>query len=167
MPALPKFTAIAACDPQGVIGNQGMLPWHCPEELQHFRHTTLHHVMLMGYKTYLSMPPRAFEYRTSIVFSTKHAVDPDRAKQVKGLDDLAQLYSENKDLLTKTQFVIGGAEIFELFFTQQLIEDAIISHMHQTCAGDTFCPLSHLTHWPQEILQQKPAYSVIRYSKKG
>lgn len=163
--AAAKFTAIAACDPQGVIGSGGTLPWHYPEDLKHFRSTTLGHTMVMGYKTFLSMPPQAFEGRTCFVFTKHHIVDKRLATQVSGLKELAQIYAKHPKLLEKTPFVIGGEEIFNLFFAHELVECALITHLQKSYEGDTFFPLNFIANWAKEILQSKPAFSIIKYLK--
>lgn len=161
---MPHFTALAACDPQGVMGRNGTLPWQCPEELRHFRQTTWDHVMIMGYKTFIAMPLTAFEGRQSFVFSKNHVVDPLVAKQVASIEELYQLYTAEPALLEKTSFVIGGSEIFELFFERGLVESALISFLKNSYEGDTFFPLHFLKGWRQEKIQEKAEFSVVRYS---
>ncbi|MBI2743905.1 MAG: dihydrofolate reductase [Chlamydiales bacterium] len=163
MPLLPKFTAIAACDPNGIMGRDGTLPWHYPEDLHHFRRSTLGHVMVMGYKTYLSMPPRAFEGRTSFVFTRSNSVDPAHATPVGGLEELAKAYSENRHLLEKTQFVIGGSEIFDLFFNESLIEYALITHVEKSYPGETLFPLKFLESALQESSEHLEELSIAKY----
>lgn len=161
---LPRFIAIAACDIRGVIGKNGTLPWHCPEDLQHFRKSTLGHVMIMGYKTFLSMPPRAFEGRTSFVFTKRHRIDNNVATQVNCLEELADIYSTSKHLLDKTQFVIGGETIFDLFFKHHLIGNALITHLHNSYEGDTYFPLRCLDGWVKETIQKNSEFSIVRHT---
>ena len=59
------FKAIAAMASNRVIGRNSRLPWHLPEELQHFRQTTLHQTLLMGRKTFESMGSRPLAQRTT------------------------------------------------------------------------------------------------------
>ena len=64
-----KITGLMACDPDGVIGNKGALPWSYPEDLSHFQRTTHGQVMIMGQKTFESTPMELLKNRFNIVFS--------------------------------------------------------------------------------------------------
>ena len=50
------FELIVACTPSGVIGNNNTIPWHIPEDLTHFRKITEGHIVIMGRKTFESLP---------------------------------------------------------------------------------------------------------------
>lgn len=159
-----KFIALAACDPKGVMGKEGALPWHCPEDLAHFRASTWGHVMLMGYSTYLSMPERAFEGRVAVVFTRKRQVRVcEHIFQVSGLEELKLFYHANAHLREKTQWVIGGAEIFHLFFSQRLIASAVMTYLNNSYCGDTIFPLHYLEGWSQEIIRETTDFSIIRH----
>lgn len=160
-----KFVAIAACDPQGVMGKNGDLPWHFSEDLSNFRRITLDNVMIMGYKTYLSMPVRAFEERTSFVFTKSHEINPKLATPVSSLAELIDLCSSQTYLTDKTYFVIGGGMIFELFFTHSLIESAIITHVKKSYEGDTYFPLHYLHLWPRKSVQETKEFLISTYCK--
>lgn len=159
-----NFVALAACDPQGIIGKEGRLPWHYPEELAHFRASTIGHVMLMGYTTYVSMPERAFQGRVAIVFTRSRRVRKcENIFQVSGLEDLMQLYETNPQFLEKIQWVIGGAEIFDLFFKKGLVQTAIMTYIKKFYEGDTFFPLHHLEHWPKEAIRETADFYIVRH----
>lgn len=160
-----KFVAVAACDPQGVIGKSGALPWHFPEDLNNFRRITLDNIMIMGYKTYLSMPVRAFKERISFVFTKSHKINPKLATPVSSLAELIDLCSSQKHLADKTCFVIGGGIIFELFFTHSLIESAIITHLKKSYEGDTYFPLHYLHLWQRKNMEETKEFSITAYCK--
>ena len=160
---LPRFIAIAALDSRGVIGLNGHLPWDVPEEKKHFRKSTEGHVIIMGHTTFLSMPRKTLVKRTSIVFSKRHSVDQSLALQVKSLEDLSKLYSEKPSFLKKKQFIIGGGEMFNLFFENNLIESAILTHFHTSYPGETYFPVDYLKTWPREVLSHHREFSIYRY----
>jgi dihydrofolate reductase len=54
----PRIGLIWAQARGGVIGKDGTMPWHLPEDLAHFKRTTLSHPVIMGRKTWESLPPR-------------------------------------------------------------------------------------------------------------
>lgn len=50
------ISIVVAMDEQGLIGSNGVMPWTCPMDLQHFKALTLHHDLIMGRKTYEGLP---------------------------------------------------------------------------------------------------------------
>jgi len=161
---LPKFTAIAACDPQGVIGKKGKLPWHYPADLEHFYRSTHGQVMIMGYNTFVSLPKRAFANRVCIVFTKNHQIDPSAATSVSSLADLERYYTSHPDLLQKTNFVVGGSSIFSLFFAKHLIAEALITHIHGSYEGDAYFPLQYLNGWHKKNLHTNQDFTIDLYT---
>ncbi len=141
---LPPFTAIAACDPNGVIGQAGGLPWHGPEDLKHFRNTTLSHVLVMGHRTF-----REFDGRTNILFTN--------------FEELEQKYALHQEWWDRENYVIGGAKTFISFFEKQLIQYALITHMKRSYEGDTILPLQLLDGWPGELLRETEEFRLVKY----
>jgi hypothetical protein len=64
-----KAIGIMAATKEGIIGKGNVLPWHYPEELEHFRSTTDGHTIIMGRKTYEAIPQGIFSSRKAIIFS--------------------------------------------------------------------------------------------------
>ena len=164
MNPFPKFVAIAACDPRGLIGNKGKLPWYYPEDLEHFYRSTQGHVIIMGYHTFVSLPKRALADRTCIVFTKKHQVDPSMAHSVKSLAELRRYYAAHPELLEKTQFVVGGSSIFSLFFSEHLISEALITLIHKQYEGDSYFPLHYLSSWHKKTLHANQEFTIVRYT---
>src|SRR3982751_1791999 len=63
----PKVYLVAAIAANGVIGRQGRLPWHLPEDLKHFKRLTLCHPVIMGRKPWESLDRRPLPARDNIV----------------------------------------------------------------------------------------------------
>ncbi|MDH5151157.1 dihydrofolate reductase, partial [Kocuria palustris] len=72
MPA-PRLSAIWAQTPDGVMGRDGGMPWHLPEDLAHFKATTQGHPVLMGRRTWESFPERfrPLPGRTNVVVTSR------------------------------------------------------------------------------------------------
>ncbi len=140
----PPFIAIAACDPNGVIGREGALPWHCPADLKHFRDTTLGHVLVMGHRTF-----REFDGRTNILFTN--------------FAELEQKYALHQEWWDRKNYVIGGAKTFVRFFEMQLIQYALITHMKRCYEGNTLLPLQLLEGWPSELLKETEEFRLVKY----
>lgn len=103
------LTLIAAIDSVGAIGKDGKLPWHEPEDLRFFKKTTKGGLVIMGRKTWESLPVRPLPDRINMVITRDRSY-------FSGAD--IQEFSINgalvraKELKTDT-FCIGGAQIYE------------------------------------------------------
>jgi dihydrofolate reductase len=155
----PHITGIMACDPHGVIGKGNDLPWNYPEELAHFRRTVKGHIIIMGEKTFESIPNDILESCQAIVFSrTTPRAATSNCTFVSSLEALLALpMPENVKM-----FVIGGGEIAHLFLRHNLIADFILTKIHKTYEGDVFLDLSLLRDWPESVIQQSRDYTIYQ-----
>lgn len=102
----PLLTLIAAVAANGVIGKDNKLPWRLPEDLKRFKALTMGHPMIMGRKTWESLPGR-LPGRPHIVVSR----NPDyRADGATVVNSLAAAIAAAGD--TDEVFVIGGGELY-------------------------------------------------------
>ena len=105
----PVLTLIAACARGGVIGIENRLPWHLPEDMKFFREATRGKPVIMGRKTWESLPDafRPLPGRLNIVVSR----NPDfHAAGGTVVGSLADALTAAGD--AETAFVIGGAELY-------------------------------------------------------
>ena len=119
---------IFACDLNGVIGKNGDLPWRQSTDLQFFKKTTLGKTVVMGRKTWDSLP-FPLPGRRNIVISRSNR------------DDVEVMSTEEVRRLAKTDdlFVIGGGEIYSIFIEESsVIYRTIIDSKIED--GDTFAP---------------------------
>ena len=132
MPApAPRLSAIVAMAANRVIGRDGSLPWHYPEDLKFFKRTTLGHPIIMGRATYESIG-RALPGRLNIVLSS--TLPPtDGITLIRSLDELPAVCPPDQKA-----FVIGGARLFEDLLPQ--CEDFYLTYIDDTPAGDVFLP---------------------------
>jgi dihydrofolate reductase len=105
---MKPLTLIAALARNGVIGVDNRLPWHLPEDLQRFKALTMGQAVIMGRKTWESLPPkfRPLPGRRNIVVTRDAAYVAEGATVVHSLTDAAAAAGE------QTAFVIGGAELY-------------------------------------------------------
>ena len=98
-----KITLIAAISENNVIGVEGKVPWHIPEDMKRFRELTLEHPAIMGRKTYESIPDRfrPLPKRKNIVMSK--SLNPKEGIYIARNVDEALVLAEEKD-----SYVIGG-----------------------------------------------------------
>jgi dihydrofolate reductase len=111
-----SITLILAVSQNGIIGKDGLLPWKLPNDMKHFQALTMGKVVVMGRKTYESIPApyRPLKGRENWILTTNP--DYQAPDDVTVFTDpepiLAASMLQGRDLM-----VIGGAEIYELFLT--------------------------------------------------
>ena len=130
------ITLIAAVSDNGVIGNNGALPWHCPEDLKFFKKETLGGAMIMGRKTFESMRPSAFGDRKALIVSKSMLdtwVEPYFAKFA-NLDAAILRAREEHSRI----YLIGGVSIFEQGMSEA--DRILLTRIKGEFEGDTYLP---------------------------
>lgn len=146
----------------GVIGRAGKLPWHLPTDLKHFKAVTMGTPMVMGRRTFESLPG-LLPGRRHIVLTRDPAW---RADGVEVAHDLAGAMT----LATGPRVsVIGGAEIFRLFMP---IADRVeLTEVHARPEGDVVLPAFDPARWrwgsreTHAALGGQPAFSFVRLER--
>jgi dihydrofolate reductase len=130
-----KLHLIFARARNGVIGKDGKLPWHLPEDLAHFKRTTLGCPVIMGRKTWDSLPPkfRPLPGRTNIVITRQTDWEVECVKRVESLDQAISLVQDQANV-----WVIGGALVYAQ--TLPLAESVVVTHIDADFDGDAFAP---------------------------
>ena len=146
-----KLKLIYARAANGVIGMNNQMPWHLPEDLAHFKRTTLGCPVLMGRKTWESIPAkfRPLPGRANLVITRQPNWQAEGAHVVHSLEEgltLALAHCpEGKDL-----WVMGGAEIYAQ--AASIAEEAVVTEIDADYEGDAFAPQLG-TSW-QEISRE-------------
>jgi len=130
-----KLGLIWAQARNGVIGKDGQLPWRLPEDLAHFKRTTLGAPVIMGRRTWDSMPPRfrPLPGRRNIVVTRDDAWQAPGAERASSLQAALDLCAG-----AEVAWVIGGAEIFRLALP--LADLAVVTEIEADYEGDTHAP---------------------------
>jgi dihydrofolate reductase len=146
--AVPSLTLIAAVARNGVIGKDNRLPWHLPEDLGHFKALTTGHAVIMGRKTWDSLPPkfRPLPQRLNIVVTRDAAFRADGAVVVHSLPAAVDAAGNNQ------AFVIGGAEIYALALP--LADRIEFTEVDIDCEGDACFPAFDRSVW-HEIARER------------
>ena len=138
MPHPPKtrLHLIFARAANGVIGKDNALPWHLPEDMAHFKRTTLGHPVIMGRKTWDSLPPkfRPLPGRLNIVVTRDANWQAEGATRATSLEDAASSCPEGSDA-----WVIGGAQIYAAALP--LAHTAEVTEIAQDFEGDAYAPV--------------------------
>ena len=147
----------------GAIGKQGRLPWHLPADLQRFKALTMGKPMIMGRKTFESLPG-LLPGRRHIVLTRKERWDSTGAEVVRSVDEAIAAAGDG-DIA-----VIGGAAIFDVFMP--LAERIELTEIHEEFEGDVFMPPLG-PEWEiagredHEAKDERPAYSFLTYTRIG
>ena len=141
-----KISLIVAVAEDRAIGDKGNLLWHLSSDLKRFKAITTGHTIIMGRKTYDSLPNGALPNRRNIVIS----------RQLKSLKD-AEVYSDIDEALKATSdedivYIIGGGEIYKKTFPRA--DELHITLVHKSYPeAETRFPEWKLTDW--NILKQE------------
>ena len=156
---MPTLSMIAALANNNVIGHHNTLPWHLPEDLKHFREITQGKTVIMGRKTWDSLPPkfRPLPGRRNIVVSRNRALRLDGAEVVGSLEAAQALLGSAEEAI-----IIGGAELYRQALA--LANRLYLTRIDADFAGDAFFPALDAADWIE--LSRTPAVSAegLRYA---
>lgn len=137
-----KIILIAAIGLNNQIGKDNKLLWHSQRDLQHFKDTTDGKTILMGRKTFESLPG-ILPNRKHIVISRKDLKKT--GKDVHAFTDLEEALRELKELGLKELIIIGGSEIYHQ--TIKIADEMIISKFNFNGEADSFFPEINMKNW--------------------
>lgn len=151
---MPHLTAIVAMDPNRLIGANGELPWHLPEDLKFFKKTTLDHPILMGRKTFESIG-RPLPKRRNIVLTRDKKWNHEGAETIHSAVQISQMKGRI--------FIIGGAEIYKAL--APMITEWLVSHIKKTYEGDTHLAPFEENFSEIEIIEEYETFIVKKYQR--
>ena len=130
-----KVTLVAAVARGGVIGRDGTIPWRLPEDLKRFRELTTGHAVVMGRKTWESIPDRfrPLPGRRNVVVTRNPGWAAAGAESACSLEDALRLLEGEPEV-----FVIGGAEVYAAALP--FADELALTEIDAAVEGDTFFP---------------------------
>ena len=157
------LTLVVAYARNGVIGRDGGLPWHLPGDMQHFKDVTGGGTVLMGRKTYMSIPEkfRPLPGRRNVVLSASGASVGPGAEVFSGL--------ESALVAAPDAFVIGGGTVYEEVLP---LADAVwATEIDADVEGDTFFPALDAEAWvavstSEPVSENGFTYRFVRYERR-
>ncbi len=136
---MPNIHLIWAEAHRKVIGHKGVMPWHLPEDLAHFKRTTHGHPVIMGRKTWDSLPPRfkPLPERTNIVVTRQaNWLKNSTAPQLQAYTSLEAALASQSD--QPEVWIMGGAQIYAQALP--LADRVVMTQIDAEFAGDAFAP---------------------------
>lgn len=137
-----RLSLVAAVATNGVIGADGEMPWHYPEDLRHFKETTMGHPVVMGRRTYESIERRLdgpLPGRTNVVLSRRDSLElPDGAVHARDVDEAIDLAAAALDADRETVYVVGGATVYDALVDEA--DELVITEIPESPDGDTHFP---------------------------
>lgn len=158
---MQKITLIAAIAENACIGQNNTMPWHIAEDFAFFKQYTLHKPILMGRKTWDSLPKKPLPERRNIVITRQTHFQV--AECAHSLQAALQMCANEPEVC-----IIGGAEIYRQSI--ELATDLRITEVKLTVDGDAFFPEIHLDQWhvrtrESHVSQKGIAFDFVHYQR--
>ena len=134
-----EITIIVAMTPQGLIGKDNQIPWHLPADLQRFKKITMDHPIIMGRKTFESLP--------GLLPGRQHFVLTRNPSYVAEGCTVITNWAQIEILIDGNAFVIGGADIYN--YALPIAKHLYTTIVHTKLIGDTYFP-----HWDKSDWQE-------------
>ena len=145
---------VAAVGENGVIGNQGALPWRLKSDLQHFKRLTLGKPVIMGRKTFESIG-KALKDRTNIVLTRDLSLAGPNAVLATSMDAAFAYARSDADKRGVSEImVIGGSDVFEA--AMDVADRLEITRVHASPQGDSFFPAIDPQIWREVKSERRP-----------
>jgi dihydrofolate reductase len=153
---MAKIKAIAAVSLNGVIGKKGDLPWRIPGELKWFKKITMGHIIVMGRKTWDSLPGLLPGRENWILSRSNHSIE--NAKVFTSFDEVENTAGD------RTVFIIGGGEIYSAFLPK--CEEIYLTEVPQIIQdGDAFFPSYKNDFHCTETLEKNDDFTIGKWCR--
>ena len=152
-----SVTIVVARASNGAIGRGGTLPWRLPADLKHFKAVTMGSAMVMGRRTFESLP--------GLLPGRRHIVLTRDPEWTAPGAEMARTTCEARSLAGGSPVsVIGGAEIIALYLP---LADAVeLTEVHSEPEADTFLPEFDAAEWREVSREDHPDYSFVRLERR-
>ena len=156
---MAEIILIAAIADNGVIGQNNTIPWHISADLKRFKRLTTGHTVIMGHKTWESLPVQPLPGRQNIVLSHRQHTS------IEGCRFHTSLESALADCRHRKQaFLIGGASVYSAGL--KIADTLEITHVHDSPQGDTFFPAIDWAAWSLTRTQSHDGFTFHTYTRK-
>jgi dihydrofolate reductase len=146
---MSRIGLVVAVSRNGVIGRDGGLPWHLSSDLKLFKAITMGKPIIMGRKTWDSLPRKPLPGRNNIVITRQTGFAPEGARIAATADEAIMQAGSVEEIA-----VIGGGEIYKMFLP--LADRIYLTEVDLDVVGDTYFPKLDLDHWTETKSEQYP-----------
>jgi dihydrofolate reductase len=153
-----------ACDANGVIGRDNKIPWLCEEDVSYFRNITLGKTLIVGRKTFDSLPQSLLNKRRFIILSRKTNASDSTNIFVNSLKKFTDLYKAVGHE-AEPIYMIGGGEVADLFLQDNLVDEFILTIVNGSYYGNVRLNLGHFNKWYKNTVEVSEQFSRFRYVK--
>ena len=163
-------TILVAYDDNRVIGSDGKIPWHIPQDFKNFKERTKGNSIVMGRKTWDSLPIKPLPGRANFVLSkTPHKILTNRF--MKKYENVGVCTFESFKVITQLAkkeniFVIGGSFIYNLFLQDGLVDKIIASHVFGEYSGDTYFPELDDSWSKPKVIKKYDQFEELEFVRK-
>ncbi len=167
-----KVVLVAAVGENGIIGRDGQLPWRLKSDLQHFKKVTLNRPVIMGRKTFESLP-KPLKNRTNIVLTRDLGLVAPGCVLATSMDAAFGFAREDAQQRGVDEvMIIGGSDIFT--DTMAVADRLEITRVHAAPEGDVRFPAIDPTVWRESYRQWRPRgpdddtdFTILTYERAG
>ena len=151
---MSEIVLVVAIAQNGVIGKKGAIPWHISDDMKRFKALTIGHTVVMGRKTWDSLPRKPLPGRINVVVTRQKGWQADGAVAASSLGQATSGTSG-------TVMVIGGAEIYERALP--LASRIELTEVHKDFEGDAQFQLDR-SGWHETVREDHVTPDGLRYS---
>jgi len=163
---MKTISIIVAIAQNNAIGKDNQLLWHIPEDLKRFKALTTGHTIVMGKRTFESLPLRPLPNRRSVVITDIPGEQIQGCEMAYSIDDAISKMEEGRE-----NFIIGGGMVYKQFMP--LADKLYLTIVHKDFEADTFYTEIDYTQWKEIAREDVSAneslgfdYSYITYERK-
>lgn len=151
----PRIYLVVAVASNGIIGANGRLPWHLPEDLKHFKRLTMGHPVIMGRRTWESLKG-PLPGRENIVVTRTAGYRAPGAAVASSLEGALALCAGEP-----VAFVIGGSRLFAE--SLPIADGLVVTEIHKDFEGDTWMPEYDRSRWRETQREAHTAAGGTRF----
>jgi dihydrofolate reductase len=140
---------VVAVSRNGVIGREGGLPWHISSDLKRFKEITMGKPVIMGRKTWDSLPRKPLPGRRNIVITRQEGFTAEGAEVAASPQEALRLAGDVPEVA-----VIGGGEVYRLFWP--MVDRLYLTEVDLELEGDTHFPALDPAEWREVAREVHP-----------
>jgi len=155
---------IAAIGKNNELGSNNDLLWRLKSDMAFFKRTTLHHRVIMGRKSWESLPVkfRPLPNRINVVISRNEHFQLEGALAFQTIEDAI---TDAKNATDSTTFIIGGGQVYSHCLQANLVDEMYLTHVDAAFAdADVFFPEINVSEWEQETIETFEANEENQYA---